>query len=193
MVSFIIIANFMLVATIGARSAAVVPAAPFAMLGVTADSGVADSTYAITKEQLMRYITLKKALSAYWRSHKASADSVRAIGHKATIVVYGYKFQIAMFNYPKLVKKDTAVATIFTANNFLPEQFEPMQVAVLEARSVLAATENPIFEVPKNSPTLEENVKLVKAHRDELDLFFGRRPNGTNGGGIDGGNNDLNP
>jgi hypothetical protein len=189
MVSFTSFANLVLAATVGVSPAAAAPNAPaFVARGVTVDS-----TYAITEEQLKNYIAVKKALNAHWQSHKASADSARAVGHKPTVAIGQQKLQIGVFNYPEIAKKDTVVAKIFTTNKFSADQFEPMQIAAFQAAGTLAIDQATNVTLPANTTTLGKNIELVKAHQDELKAVgVAVQVGGGMGGGM-GGNDDLNP
>jgi hypothetical protein len=193
MVSFTSFANLALAATVGASPVATVPAVPaFVVRGATVDS-----TYAITEEQLKNYIAVKKGLNSYWQGHKDAFNAAKAKGHQPTVTIGQQKLKIGVFDYPEIVKSDTAVASIFTTNKFSANTFEPMQVAAFEAVGALVISEASKAALPANTTTLGKNVELVKAHRDELKsvgvaLQVGGGMGGGGMGGM-GGNDDLNP
>jgi len=77
-------------------------------------------------------------------------------------------FEVGVFDYPELVKQDTALAAIFVRNDFDPDQFEPTQLAAYSALGILAYDEANGTVLPAESTPLGKNVALVKAHRHEL-------------------------
>ena len=192
MMSFTSLTSLALAATVGSSPANTAPSVPAFL---TPRVVVADSATAVTDEQLTHYIAVKKALSAFWPAHKDLLKTAQASSHSPEIQIGQQKMKIGVFDYPALVKQDTALAAIFTANKFAPEQFEPTQVAVFQAVGAIVISTASNAALPANTTVLGKNVELVKPHQDELKAVgIALQANGGGGGGgMGGGNDDLNP
>ena len=156
-------------------------------------AGSVDSTAEplLTAEQLSHYIAVKKALGTYWGdpAHATLLTTAQSSGHAIPVQLGSGQFPVIVFDYPSLVKQDTALASVFTQNHFTVAQFEPTQVAVFHAVGVLALATAGLGALPGNTTTLGQNVALVKAHQQELAAVGVALQ--VNGGGQGGGAPNL--
>ena len=164
--------------TAGAISPAVASAGPaFVAPPVTADSTP------LTEAQVTQYLVLKKALAAYWSSHQdalaaAQAQKLTSLDNSSSQMVV-----TQIFNYPELVKTDTAIASMFAKHKFTAESFTATQLVTLHAMMALVAVDSNKSAVPADTSLLGKNVAVVKAHRDELKAVgMTGQPNGSVGG-----------
>ena len=138
-------------------------------LAAQAVSTAGDSAAApLTAEQLTHYIAVKQALATYWPAHTALLQTARSTGHAPSIRFGMQQLQVGVFDYPSLVKQDTALAAIFTKSAFAPSQFEPTQVAAFTALLAVVMHEATGSALPDTSTVVGKNVVLVTAHRKEL-------------------------
>ena len=152
------------------------------------------ATVALTDKQLAQYIAVKKALGAFWGA-PANAEllkSAKSSGHAPVVQLGQQQLKVGVFDYPNLVKRDSALAAIFTTNHLAPEQFEPTQVTVFQALGTLVMAEAQGGAVPANTTTLGKNIELVKAQREALKAV-GVALQVNTGDGMGGNNDDLNP
>ena len=155
------------------RQVCLVPASQPAQQSSGGGAAATTADAALTEADLLGYIAVKKALAAYWTdpAHAALRTTASATGHSRTVQFGSQRFQFGVYDYPSLVPQDTALATLFAANHFTPEQFEPTQTAAWQAVGMALvemgakATNTPL---PAMSAVLAQNVALVEAHRTEL-------------------------
>jgi hypothetical protein len=170
----------------------------------TSRAVIVDSTTEtlLVADLLTHYIAVKKALRAYWKdpAHAALHKTADATKHTPTVHLEQMQFEIDVFDYPALVKQDSALMMIFAANHFAPEQFEATQIAaftalgtLVMAEAIQSATSNPAPDLPSNTTTLGKNVELVKAHRDALWAVGVGFQGQASRAGVVGSNKDLEP
>ncbi|MHB2034943.1 MAG: pepsin/retropepsin-like aspartic protease family protein [Gemmatimonadaceae bacterium] len=125
---------------------------------------------ALSAQQLERYISVKKALAAFFQSpaHAGLVAAATALGHRDAIKTGDGVLKITVFDYPLLSSQDAALAAVFRAGHFAPDKFEPTQVAVYQALGTLANAEAEGAALPDTSSVLGRNIALVKAHQAEL-------------------------
>ena len=147
-------------------------AAPLSATPALAPVAIADRDStpdpALTAEQLAHYLAVKQALGPFWQAHAALLQTARTTAHARTVQIGQQQFPVGVFDYPALVKQDTALAALFTKNHFDPGQFEPTQVAVVHALGVLALATAGASALPESTTVVGQNIALVKAHQQEL-------------------------
>ena len=122
----------------------------------------------LTAEQLTHYMAVKQALGLYWGSHQDHLQTARSTAHTPVVSLPGGKKTVTVFDYPALVKQDTALAAIFSTHQFAPTQFEPTQVSVYEALGLLAYHAAQGTALPAPSTVKGKNITLVQQHLMEL-------------------------
>ncbi len=140
-----------------------------------ASSAAADSMITLTDEQVTHYIAVKRELKSYWQTHTALRETAKASGHKreirmeVSVIKNPIVVQVEVFDYPSLVSKDTALAAIFTKNDFVVSRFEPTRVAVWQGLVGAAVAEALGYVLADDtSSALAKNMALVAKHRQEL-------------------------
>jgi hypothetical protein len=156
------ISGLALVAAIGMHA----PAAAQVQSGSNASNSAKDSL--LTAEQLARYMAVKQALGPYWGSHPDLLQTARSTAHNFVVSVPGGQLPVGVFDYPALVKQDTALAAIFSTNQFAPTQFAPTQVSVNEALGLLAYHTAQGTALPASSTVGGKNIQLV--HQSLMEL-----------------------
>jgi len=156
------ISGLAIIAAIGTHA----PAAAQAQSG-SAVSNVAKHSL-LTAEQLARYIAVKQALGPYWGSHPDLLQTARSTAHRLVVSLPDGQLPVVVFDYPALVKQDTALAAIFSTNQFAPTQFAPTQVSVNKALGLLAYHAAQGTALPASSTVGGKNVQLV--HQSLMEL-----------------------
>ena len=126
------------------------------------------ATVALSTATLERYIAVKAALGPYWQSHRMLLATARSTGSNVAVPGPGAPQQVGVFDYPALATQSTTLAALFTANHFMPAQFEPVQVAVYRALGQLSAHAVTGAALPDPSTAAGKNVNLVYSHLYQL-------------------------
>jgi hypothetical protein len=142
------------------------PAAAHAQLGSDASNSAKDSL--LTAEQLAHYIAVKRTLGSYWGSHPDLLHTAQSTAQRLVVSLPGGQLPVGVFDYPALVKQDTALAAIFSINQFAATQFAPTQVSVNEALGLLAYHAAQGTALPASSTVGGKNVQLVHQYLMEL-------------------------
>ncbi|MHB2033482.1 MAG: M1 family metallopeptidase [Gemmatimonadaceae bacterium] len=118
----------------------------------------------LTATQLVHYIAVKRALTAYWQApgHAALLTQARLSEPSYSITVGPQRLAVGVFDYPALVRRDSSLNAIFTANQLHPAEFAPTQVAVFKALGTLSYDQAIGIASPQDSSTLGRNVTLVR-------------------------------
>jgi hypothetical protein len=162
---------------------------------------VADSGYSVlTGSQVSNFVAVVKLLGPYWKAHNHTAllRTAEYTRHSTAIRLERNMVgpqPLVIYNYPLLVKKDAALAAIFTKNHFAPQQFAPTLMAVALAFMTLRIEEEwRNGRAIENSATISNNKALVKPYYKDLDAaeFMKMFRKGTGGTGT-GDDDDLDP
>ncbi|MHB2034934.1 MAG: hypothetical protein ACYCVE_16430 [Gemmatimonadaceae bacterium] len=173
---------------LAAAAAAASPATAAAQMGGMGTAAPATVDSAVSAAQLAHYIAVKRALGPYWQAHQAFMQKAQAGGHNVPVQYQGQRVAVGVFDYPSLVKQDTALAAIFTSNHLAPELFEPVQVAVYHALLAVVYGRAIGATAPDGTTPLGRNAALVAAHQAELAAVgVALNVNGGGGGGMGGG------
>ena len=159
--SWIKVSALAIVAAIGIRASAAAQAQSGPVAKAAKDS-------LLTPGQLARYITVKRAIGFYWRSHPDLFQAARSTTRNLVVSLPGGQLPVGVFDYPALVTQDTALAAIFRANQFAPAQFAPTQVGVSEALGLLAYHAAQGDALPASSTVRGKNIQLVQQSLMEL-------------------------
>ena len=148
-----------------------------------AEAATPDSaTVTLTANDLERYIAVRQALGLYWQAHAAQFQSARANAQMSTVSFGGQQLQVGTLDYPALVKQDTALAAIFTKNNFPVAQLQPTSMAVYTALIAVALHQEMGAPLPPDTTVVGKNAALVTAHEKQLAAVgLALRTNGDNG------------
>jgi hypothetical protein len=156
------ISGLTFVATIGMHA----PAAAQAPLGSDAPSSASDSL--LTAERLAHYMAVRRALPPYWNSHSDLLHTAQSTAHRFVVSLPGGQLPVGSFDYPALVKQDTALAAIFSINQFAPTEFAPTQISVNEALGLLAYHAAQGTALPASPTVRGKNIQLVQQYLMEL-------------------------
>lgn len=125
-------------------------------------------TTPLTAADLAHYLAVKRALGPYWYGHQWLLADARASAHNVMLEGPGQPFPVGVFDYPRLVNDDSALAALFAANDLPPEQFSLSQIAVYRALGQLSNHAVTGAPLPKSFTPAGQNIALVYAHLSEL-------------------------
>ena len=135
-------------------------------------TATAPSLVVLTPTVVTAYGAVEKALAAYWAAHPDQAKAALLQGVDVGVVVparEGKKLiattSVRIPDYPRVVQQDTAVAAIFTRNQFAPVQFVPTMVAV---RGAIVKVMDHDKQAVDTTTITGKNQAVVQAHRAEL-------------------------
>jgi hypothetical protein len=163
---------------------------------------VADSVVdgVLTADQVASFVAVFKALGPYWKAHNHTAllRTAEYTRHSTAYRLEGPNMRaqpLVIYDYPLLVKKDAALAAIFTKNHFASQQFaSTVKVMALAYTVVYMEQEWMNGRTIQSSATLSKNKELVRPYYKSLEAagFMETFHKGTGGYGT-GDDDDLDP